>query len=55
MSSHGEMRASGAYKSAESKISSDTIRWVHVVPHFDGVEMMMSPSRSASASHLALF
>ncbi len=49
------MRASGAYKSAESKTSSETIRWVQVVPHFDGVEMMMSPSRRANASQRALF
>ncbi len=27
---------------------------IHVVPHFDGVEMMMSSSRNRNRSHRAL-
>src|SRR4029079_1975275 len=53
-STHGESSVSGAGNSGSWKINSAQIICVHVVPHFDGVEMMMSSSRSSMPSHRAL-
>src|SRR4051794_11136491 len=53
-STHGESSVNGAGRSVVWKMRSAQIICVHVVPHFDGVEMMMSSSRSGMPSHLAL-
>src|SRR4051812_13392958 len=54
MSSHGESLATGVSSSTVSKISSATSRCIHVVPHFGGVLMTMSPLRNGNRSHRAL-
>src|SRR3954466_5470600 len=48
MSSHGEIRLSGAPSSTRSSTSIPTIVCIHVVPHFDGVEMTTSSGRSSN-------
>ncbi|MFC7642134.1 hypothetical protein ACFQX6_15040 [Streptosporangium lutulentum] len=40
--------------SVDWKISSAQIIWVQVVPHFEGAEITMSPSRNAMSSQRVL-
>src|SRR5438309_1711821 len=54
MSSHGEIWSIGRSKESVPKIRSAQIICVHVVPHFGGVAMTMSPSRNAKRSQRAL-
>src|SRR3954470_16823526 len=54
MSSQGETFDIGAGSSGPSKTSNATSRCIHVVPHFGGVLMTMSPSRKRNPSHRAL-
>src|SRR3954454_14554013 len=54
MSSHGEIFEPGAGRSGPSKTSSATSRCIHVVPHFGGVLMTMSPLRKRNPSHREL-
>ena len=54
MSSHGESELIGAPRSVRSRSSIPTMFCIHVVPHFDGVEMTTSSGRNAKRSHRAL-
>ena len=54
MSSHGEMRSSGCSKVVVWNTSSAQIICIHVVPHFGGVQMTMSPGRNSKPSQRAL-
>ena len=54
MSNHGDSRPSGCGSVGVWKISSAQIICVHVVPHFGGVLMTMSPGRSANPCQRAL-
>src|SRR3954453_21957567 len=54
MSSHGEINSSDRSKVGDWKINSAQIICIHVVPHFGGVLMMMSPARRSNPSHRAL-
>ena len=45
MSSQGEMRSSDRSNVGRPKMSNAQIICIHVVPHFGGVLMMMSPAR----------
>ena len=54
MSSHGEIELIGAPRSVRSRSSIPTIICIHVVPHFDGVEITTSSGRNANRSHRAL-
>ena len=47
MSIHGESVSSGSGSSGSCSMSRAQIICVHVVPHFGGVLMMMSPGRSS--------
>jgi hypothetical protein len=51
MSSQGDSCDSGAPRSARPMRSMPTMVCIHVVPHFDGVEMTTSPERRANRSH----
>ena len=54
MSIHGESVSNGSGSSGSCRISSAQIICVHVVPHFGGVLMMMSPGRSSKPSQRLL-
>ena len=54
MSIHGESVSSGSGSWGSCRISSAQIICVHVVPHFGGVAMMMSPGRSSKPSQRLL-
>jgi hypothetical protein len=54
MSSHGDTSSSGAGNSVPSKIKSAHSICVHVVPHFGGVLITMSPGRNANPSQRPL-
>jgi len=54
MSSHGEIVLIGVPRSTRSSRSIPTIVCIHVVPHFDGVEIITSSGRNANRSHRAL-
>jgi hypothetical protein len=54
MSIQGESLSNGCGSSGSCKTSSAQIICVHVVPHFGGVLMMMSPGRSSKSSHRLL-
>ena len=54
MSTQGDNRVSGAGSSGVWKTSSAHCICIHVVPHFDGVEMTMSSSRNSKPSHRRL-
>ena len=54
MSSHGEIRSSDRSNMGVWKTRSAQIICIQVVPHFGGVLMMMSPSRSSNPSQRAL-
>jgi hypothetical protein len=54
MSIQGESLSNGCGSSGSCKTSSAQIICVHVVPHFGGVLMMMSPGRSSKPSHRLL-
>ena len=54
MSIHGESESNGSGNSGSCRTSSAQIICVHVVPHFGGVLMMMSPGRSSKPSHRLL-
>ncbi len=54
MSSHGEISLIGTPSTGRSSSSEPTICWVHVVPHFDGVEMTTSSGRNSNRSHREL-
>ena len=54
MLSHGESELIGAPRSVRSRSSIPTIFCIHVVPHFDGVEMITSSGLNAKRSHRAL-
>ena len=54
MSIHGESVSNGSGSSGSCKMSSAQIICVHVVPHFGGVLMMMSPGRSSKPSQRLL-
>ena len=54
MSSHGDSSSSGAGNAGPSKIKSAHNICVHVVPHFAGVLITMSPGRNANPSQRAL-
>ena len=54
MSSHGESELIGAPRSVRSRSSIPTIFCIHVVPHFDGVEMITSSDLNAKRSQRAL-
>ena len=54
MSSHGESELIGAPRSVRLSSSIPTIICIHVVPHFDGVEITTSSALNAKRSHRAL-
>ena len=54
MSIHGESVSNGSGSSGSCRTSSAQIICVHVVPHFGGVLMMMSPGRSSKPSQRLL-
>src|SRR5258708_697844 len=54
MSIHGESVSSGSGSSGSRRMSRAQIICVHVVPHFGGVLMMMSPGRSSKPSQRLL-
>ena len=54
MSIHGESVSSGSGSSGSCSMSRAQIICVHVVPHFGGVLMMMSPGRSSKPSQRLL-
>ena len=54
MSIHGESVSSGSGSSGSCSMSMAQIICVHVVPHFGGVLMMMSPGRSSKPSQRLL-
>jgi hypothetical protein len=54
MSSHGEIELIGSPRSVRSSSSIPTIICIHVVPHFDGVEMITSSGLNSKRSHRAL-
>ena len=54
MSSHGEIELIGAPRSVRFSSSIPTIICIHVVPHFDGVEITTSSALNAKRSHRAL-
>jgi hypothetical protein len=49
MSIHGESVSNGSGSSGSCRMSSAQIICVHVVPHFGGVLMMMSPGAKGRA------
>ena len=51
---HGESVSSGSGSSGSCRMSRAQIICVHVVPHFGGVLMMMSPGRSPKPSQRLL-
>jgi hypothetical protein len=53
MSSQGEIVLIGAPRSVRSSRSIPTIACIHVVPHFDGVEITTSSGRNANRSQRA--
>jgi hypothetical protein len=54
ISNHGDIWSSSAGNAGPSKIKSAQSICVHVVPHFGGVLMMMSPGRNTKPSQRAL-
>ena len=54
MSIHGESVSNGSGSSGSCSMSRAQIICVHVVPHFGGVLMMMSPGRSSKPSQRLL-
>src|SRR5262249_9778823 len=54
MSSQGESCSKGSGNTGPSKITSAHSIWVHVVPHFFGVLITMSPDRNSNPSQRAL-
>ena len=54
MSIHGESVSNGSGSSGSCSTSRAQIICVHVVPHFGGVLMMMSPGRSSKPSQRLL-
>ena len=54
MSSHGDRVLMGTPSTGRSKTRDPTMFCIHVVPHFDGVEMTMSSSRNRNRSQRAL-
>ena len=54
MSSQGDSSVNGRGSLASPKISSAQIICIQVVPHFEGVEITMSPSRNSKSSQRLL-
>ena len=54
MSSQGDSSVKGRGRSASPKISSAQIICIQVVPHFEGVEITMSPARNSKSSQRLL-
>jgi hypothetical protein len=54
MSSQGDSSVRGRGRRVSPKISSAQIICIQVVPHFEGVEITMSPTRNSKPSHRPL-